>query len=89
VPASIVHDYAELAEEEQPIANGYIVEQDHPRFGKQRVVGLHVHLSETPGEVSSPAPDLGSHTFEVLREAGLSDERIAALIEAGAISGRG
>jgi crotonobetainyl-CoA:carnitine CoA-transferase CaiB-like acyl-CoA transferase len=88
VPASIVHDYAELAEEEQPRANGYIVEQEHPRFGRQRVVGLHVNLSETPGEVSPAAPDLGSHTFEVLREAGLSDERISALIEAGAISGR-
>ena len=36
-------------QQEQVVANGYLEEQDHPRFGRQRVVGLHVQLSATPG----------------------------------------
>ena len=86
VPASLVQDYAALALEEQPVANGYIVEQEHPRFGKQRVIGLHVQLSGTPGEVSAPAPELGANTLEVLRTLGLSDAELAALDQAGVIA---
>jgi len=73
VPAALVLDYAEMVAQEQPWANGYLVEQEHPRFGRERVVGLHIKLSETPGEVSPPAPELGVDTDAVLRWAGLSD----------------
>jgi crotonobetainyl-CoA:carnitine CoA-transferase CaiB-like acyl-CoA transferase len=85
VPASIVQDYAELAEQEQPWANGYFVEQDHPRFGKQRVVGLHIQLSETPGTVGSPAPELGEHTAAVLTQAGVSAAELIQLEASGVI----
>ena len=73
VPAALVLDYAEMAAQEQPWTNGYLVEQEHPRFGRERVVGLHIKLSETPGEVSPPAPELGADTDAVLRWAGLAD----------------
>ncbi|MBA4180662.1 MAG: formyl-CoA transferase [Anaerolinea sp.] len=85
VPASLVLDYAALANEEQPITNGYIVEQDHPRFGRQRVVGLHVQLSETPGRVSAPAPELGAHTREVLDEFGVPADEIERLARDGVV----
>lgn len=87
VPASIVKDYAELAEEEQVTANGYIVEQDHPRFGTQRVIGLHVQLTETPGAVGDGAPVLGQDTDRVLREAGYSSEDIERLTNEGVVAG--
>lgn len=87
VPASLVKDYAELAEEEQVAANGYIVEQDHPRFGRQRVIGLHVQLSETPGAVGGGAPVLGEDTERVLREAGYSSEDIGRLMTEGVVAG--
>ena len=35
----------------------------------------------------APAPALGEHTEEVLREAGFGDEEIAALLESGAAAG--
>ncbi len=82
VPASIVQDYAAMAAAEQPTANGYLIEQEHPRFGKQRIVGLHIQLSETPGTPGAPAPELGEHTSEVLKSLGLSAEQIAALHDA-------
>ncbi|MEP7216057.1 MAG: CoA transferase [Anaerolineaceae bacterium] len=89
VPASLVQDYAALALEEQPKANGYIVERDDPTFGKQRVIGLHVQLSGTPGEVSSPAPQLGAHTLDILRTLGLNDAELAALEQSGVIFSAG
>lgn len=86
VPASLVQDYAALAREEQPRANGYIVEREDLRFGKQDVIGLHVQLSGTPGVVGSPAPELGSHTLQVLRALGVSDAELTSLEQSGVIS---
>ena len=59
---------------------------DHPRAGKVRMVGAPVRLSETPGAVRTPAPMLGEHTDEVLRELlGLGAERDRRPPRAGVI----
>ncbi|MGI8927176.1 MAG: CaiB/BaiF CoA transferase family protein [Tepidiformaceae bacterium] len=86
VPASTVQDYAEMVETEQVVLNDYIVEQEHPLWGKQRVIGLHVQLSETPGAVGEPAPMLGEHTEEVLRSIGVDAGHINAMAAAGVIA---
>jgi crotonobetainyl-CoA:carnitine CoA-transferase CaiB-like acyl-CoA transferase len=85
VPASIVQDYATVANDGQAAANDYLVDQDHPQFGTQRVVGLHVQLSETPGAVGAPAPALGRHTAQVLAECGIAAARIDGLLDAGTV----
>jgi len=41
------------------------------RVGEQRTLGIPVKLSDTPGAIRRPAPRLGEHTAEVLREAGI------------------
>jgi formyl-CoA transferase len=43
------------------------------------VPGIVPKLSATPGAIRSSAPDLGEDTVRVLKQAGLSDERIAVL----------
>ncbi|MGH9212972.1 MAG: CaiB/BaiF CoA transferase family protein [Acidimicrobiales bacterium] len=43
-------------------------------------------FDRTPGAISSPPPHAGQHTVEVLREAGLDDDRIAKLRTVGAVA---
>jgi len=45
------------------------------------MVGFPIHMSETPGSVRMPAPELGQHTEEVLLELGYSWEDIVKLRE--------
>ena len=51
----------------------------------QRGTGIPVKLSRTPGKVQRPAPTLGQHSIEVLRELGYDDARIEALVRSGAV----
>ena len=64
-----------------------VVEWEQPEIGPVRQVGVPVKFSRTPGSVHAPAPALGEHTADVLREAGFADEEIAALLESGAAAG--
>jgi len=64
-----------------------VVEMEQPELGPVRLLGLPIKLSRTPGDAARPAPALGEHTEEVLREAGLGDEEIASLLEARAAAG--
>jgi crotonobetainyl-CoA:carnitine CoA-transferase CaiB-like acyl-CoA transferase len=52
---------------EQFVHNGHAVEIADPRVGRLTTVGLLVRLSDTPGEVGGPAPEVGQHTGEILR----------------------
>jgi alpha-methylacyl-CoA racemase len=64
-----------------------VVEMDQPELGPVRLLGMPVKFSGAPGDATRPAPALGEHTAEVLRESGLSDEEVASLIESGAAAG--
>jgi crotonobetainyl-CoA:carnitine CoA-transferase CaiB-like acyl-CoA transferase len=86
IPMGAINSIAEVVEHPQVVARQVLVEMDHPRAGKVRMVGAPVRLSETPGSVRTPAPMLGEHTDEVLHEVlGLGADEIAALRAAGAI----
>jgi alpha-methylacyl-CoA racemase len=52
-----------------------------------RLLGLPIKLSRTPGDATRPAPALGEHTEEVLREAGFDGDEVAALLGSGAVAG--
>ena len=48
------------------VANGEVVDQEHPVLGTLRVAGPVVNLRDTPGRVGAPAPAVGAHTTEIL-----------------------
>jgi crotonobetainyl-CoA:carnitine CoA-transferase CaiB-like acyl-CoA transferase len=79
VPAGPVHSIAEAMDHPQTRARGMVVDIEHPRAGATRGLGNPVHFSATPGVNTLPAPLLGEHTREVLRECGYSDAEIDAL----------
>jgi crotonobetainyl-CoA:carnitine CoA-transferase CaiB-like acyl-CoA transferase len=82
-----VLDVDEALDSELVRAREMVVELEQPRLGTVRQLGVPVKLSRTPGDPGRPAPAFGEHTEEVLREAGYSDEQIAAMVEAGAAAG--
>ena len=64
------------------LANGYVTDFEHPQFGPTKMVGMPVRLSETPGSVRTPAPELGQNTEEVLLDVlGYDWDRISQLRE--------
>ena len=86
IPVGAINDLAQVVDHPQVKARGSIVDVEHPRAGKIRVVGVPVRLSATPGSVRTPSPALGEHTTEVLRELlGLDVAQIDALRAAGAL----
>ncbi|MBI9104579.1 MAG: CoA transferase [Spirochaetales bacterium] len=65
-----------------------VVEVDQPKVGKITMAGSPFHLSETPGNVRTPAPLLGQHTAAFLEsELGYSKEKIEKLFEGGVVFG--
>jgi crotonobetainyl-CoA:carnitine CoA-transferase CaiB-like acyl-CoA transferase len=56
-----------------------LVDVEDPELGALPMHNIVPRLSATPGVWRRPAPALGQHTDEILRDAGLDDEAIAQL----------
>jgi crotonobetainyl-CoA:carnitine CoA-transferase CaiB-like acyl-CoA transferase len=86
VPMGAVNTIDAVMAHPQVAARGALVENDHPVAGTVIMTAPPVRLSQTPGSVRSPAPLLGEHTEQVLRERlALPDDEIVALRAAGVI----
>jgi crotonobetainyl-CoA:carnitine CoA-transferase CaiB-like acyl-CoA transferase len=80
VPTNAVNTLDGLIEDPHLKAVGFWQELDHPTEGKLRMTRFPVNFSATPAENRRHQPQLGEHSIEILKEAGLSDEEIAALL---------
>jgi len=80
IPVGAINTIDQVVEHPQVTARGVLVESTHPVAGTIRMVGPPVRMSDTPGSVRAPAPLLGQHTEQILRERlALNDEEIARL----------
>jgi formyl-CoA transferase/CoA:oxalate CoA-transferase len=86
IPIGAINTLDAVVAHPQVQARGAIVESTHPAAGTIRMTAPPVRMSDTPGAVRTPAPLLGEHTEQVLRERlALKDDEIARLLRAGAI----
>lgn len=85
IPCAPVNNFPQALNEAQVLSRNMVVEVDHPEGGSVKMPGNPVKFSETNEESFSPPPLLGTHTAEVLRSIGKSDEEISALQQAGVI----
>lgn len=79
IPCGKVLTVPEVFDDPQIKAQEMVLDVEHPGRGPIRMVGFPVKLSDTPCRVRYPAPELGGHTSEVLKEIGLSEAEIADL----------
>lgn len=90
IPASKLFTVEDLIEDPHLAACRAVREIDHPTEGRMRTTGPLGRFDRTPTDLTRPAPRLGEHSIELLREAGYSDEAIEALVRTQAtVDGRG
>src|SRR6185437_16134030 len=65
---SQVNSFREMVADPQVRHNEMIINYDHPTAGKVATTGIPVSFSKTPAGVHRPAPLLGEHTAEILRD---------------------
>ena len=68
VPCGPVNTVDKVANDPQVLARDMIAEVEHDTTGTVQIPGIPIKLSETPGQIDAPAPNLGEHTSEVLTD---------------------
>ncbi len=84
VPSGIVRTLEELPDDPQITANQTFAVSEHPLAGRLRETRPAPRFHGTPARIGGPAPTLGQHSDEILRELGLGD-RIASLRESATV----
>ena len=75
-----MHTLESLLEDEHLAATGFFTEVEHPIVGRIRETAVPSEWSGTVPLNRHPAAALGEHTVDVLREAGLGEQRINQLV---------
>jgi formyl-CoA transferase len=85
VPAGKSYDAADIAHDPHYQARDMILDATLPDGSVVQVPGIVPKLSQTPGQITRPAPELGQHTAEVLEGLGIGAAQQADWKERGII----
>lgn len=85
IPHAPLHDLDSLIDDPHLAKVGLIQSLEHPTEGTLRVAGPAATWSRTPPSIRTYPPNLGEHGREILREAGIAESEIGALIAEGAL----
>lgn len=84
IPVFPMHTFDSLLEDPHLADIGFFSETEHPHVGRIRQMAVPSEWSGTPPAPPTPAPRIGEHSREVLREIGYDETRIDALLASGA-----
>ncbi len=88
VPAAAVHSTLSHLRDPHLAARDWWLRLTHPDTGTRQYQGFPWRLRRRPASCSRPAPRMGEHTVEVLKEAlGLDDSTITELMDSGVVAG--
>lgn len=86
IPSSRAFTAADAAHDPQYLARGMVREIEDPFLGTMLHSGIVPHIPESPGEIRWTGPDIGQHSDEILREAGVSEVRNTELRQQGVVA---
>jgi crotonobetainyl-CoA:carnitine CoA-transferase CaiB-like acyl-CoA transferase len=84
IPAARMSSLDDILTDPQLAASGFFKRATHPSEGEILYTDLPVRFGDGPTSSERLQPRLGEHSFEVLREAGFSENEIKALAASGA-----
>jgi crotonobetainyl-CoA:carnitine CoA-transferase CaiB-like acyl-CoA transferase len=79
IPVQRMNSLDDIVADPHLAAIGYLTTVEHPSEGRIKVLAVPSEWSESAPEYRRHAPRLGEHTREVLKEAGLPEDKIAEL----------
>jgi crotonobetainyl-CoA:carnitine CoA-transferase CaiB-like acyl-CoA transferase len=83
IPGGPVYTFDEMTRDPHIEARKMFLDVEHPKIGPMKMLGFPVKFSTLDLQVRRAAPWLGQHSAEVLAEAGLGEEDVAALFAQG------
>lgn len=68
IPGGPINSYDQALKDPHVLAREMVLEVEHPKAGRMKILGIPAKMSETPGQIRLPAPVFGQHTVDVLKD---------------------